>query len=178
MSGVQVTQVEKFTSLHTQEKKNMALQVGEQAPQFTLKTKGPEDLVDVSLADNLGKKQTVLLFFPLAFTEVCTEEMCTVSGGLSDYEALDASVYGISVDSPFAQEGWAKANEITIPLLSDFNKEVSAQYDVLYADLIGFKGVSKRSAFVIGKDGTINYSWSSDDPHNLPPFDEIKAALQ
>ena len=156
----------------------MALQSGQKAPEFSLKRKTAEGLEDISLSDNIGQRQTVLLFFPLAFTEVCTEEMCSVSGGISEYEALDASVYAISVDSPFSQEGWGQANGITIPILSDFNKEVSSAYDVLYEDLLGFKGVSKRSAFVIGKDGTINYSWSSDDPHDLPPFDEVKAALK
>ena len=156
----------------------MALQKGDQAPDFTLKSKGPEDLVDVTLSENRGKKQTVLLFFPLAFTGVCTEEMCSVTQNLSEYQGLDATVYGISVDSPFAQEGWAKANDIKIPLLSDFNKEVAAAYDVLYADLIGFKGVAKRSAFVVSKEGEITYSWSSDDAQDLPPFDEVIAELR
>ncbi len=156
----------------------MALQSGQKAPGFSLKRKTAEGLEDVSLSDNIGQKKTVLLFFPLAFTEVCTNEMCSVSGGISEYEALDAAVYAISVDSPFAQEGWGQANGITIPILSDFNKEVSSAYDVIYEDLLGFRGVSKRSAFVIGKEGTINYSWSSDDPHDLPPFDEVKAALK
>lgn len=156
----------------------MALAIGSKAPEFTLKRKTATGLVDVSLADNFGKKHTVVLFFPLAFTSVCTAEMCDVSNGLGDYEALNASVLAISVDSPFAQEGWAKANQITLPLLSDFNKEVSAAYDVQYADLIGFKGVAKRSAFVINSEGTITFAWSSDDPKQLPPFDQIKAALQ
>ena len=155
----------------------MALQPGQKAPGVKLNTKTAEGLEEISLIDNIGKRQTVLLFFPLAFTEVCTNEMCSVSSGISEYEALDAAVYAISVDSPFSQEGWAQANGITIPILSDFNKEVSLAYDVLYEDLIGFKGVSKRSAFVIGKDGVINYSWVTDDPHNLPPFDEVKTAL-
>jgi peroxiredoxin len=135
-------------------------------------------LEEVRLSDNLGKKQTVLLFFPLAFTEVCTTEMCGVSGNLDEYKSLAAAVYGISVDSPFSQEGWAQANDITLPLLSDFNKETASVYDVIYEDLIGFKGVAKRAAFVVDRCGVISYSWSSDDPHNLPPFNEIKTALQ
>ena len=156
----------------------MALEKGQKAPDFTLKSKNADGLADITLSDNLGNRQTVLLFFPFAFTGVCTEEMCTVSGGMAEYEALDAAVYGISVDSPFTQEGWAQANGITLTLLSDFNKETAAAYDVLYEDLLGFKGVAKRSAFVINKDGDITYSWSSEDPHNLPLFDEIKNALQ
>ena len=156
----------------------MALQKGEKAPDFTLKRKTAEGLEDVSLSGNIGTRQTVLLFFPLAFTEVCTNEMCDVSENLGEYDSLEASVYAISVDSPFTQEGWAQANGISLPILSDFNKEVCRAYDVIYEDLIGLKGVAKRSAFVIDRDGVITYSWSSDDPHNLPPFDEIVAALQ
>ncbi|MDX2111819.1 MAG: redoxin domain-containing protein [Verrucomicrobiota bacterium] len=156
----------------------MALTVNTKAPGFTLKSKTATGLVDVSLADNLGKKHTVLLFFPLAFTSVCTTEFCDVTNGLGDYEALNAAVYGISVDSPFAQEGWAKANAIKLTLLSDFNKEVATAYDVIYADLIGLKGVAKRSAYVISPEGVITYAWSSDDPKQLPKFDEIKAALK
>ena len=155
----------------------MALNPGSKAPAFTLKSKTNDGLVDISLADNFGKRPTVLLFFPFAFTSVCQDEMCSVSAGIDAYEALDAAVFGISVDSPFAQAGWANANQITIPLLSDFNKEAAAAYDVLYEDLLGFKGVAKRSAFVINKAGEIVYSSSSDDPKELPDFEAIKAAL-
>ncbi len=156
----------------------MALAHGTKAPAFSLKTKTADGLKDVALADTLGKKQTVLLFFPLAFTSVCTTEMCSVSQGLEAYTGLNAAVYAISVDSPFAQEAWAKANGITIPVLSDFNKDVAKAYDVLYPDLLGFKGVAKRSAFVVGQDGVIKYSSSSDDPKVLPDFAAIQAALK
>jgi len=155
----------------------MALSVGSKAPEFTLKSKNADGLQDVALADNLGKKKTVLLFFPLAFTSVCMKEMCDVSAGLSKYTDLNAAVYGISVDSPFAQEQMAKVDNLQFPLLSDFNKDVSAAYDVLYPDLLGFKGVAKRSAFVIDESGIITYSESSDDPHDLPNFEAIQAAL-
>ena len=155
----------------------MALATGTKAPDFTLKTKNAEGLQDVTLSDNLGKKKTVLLFFPLAFTSVCMQEMCDVSAGIAAYNDLNATVYGISIDSPFAQEQMAKVDKLQFPLLSDFNKEVSKAYDVLYADLLGFKGVSKRSAFVIDETGVILYSESSEDPHDLPNFDAIKAAL-
>lgn len=155
----------------------MALSTGSKAPEFTLKQKAADGLKDISLADNFGEKNTVLLFFPFAFTSVCQEELCTVSGGFEAYEALNAVVYGISCDSPFAQEAFAKANKITIPLLADYNHEVCAAYDVMYPDLLGFKGVAKRSAFVISTEGVVTYAWSSDDPHDLPPFEEIKAAL-
>ena len=155
----------------------MALPTGTQAPDFTLKTKTADGLSDVTLSANFGKKHTVLLFFPLAFTSVCTDEMCSVSQGLGEYEALEAAVYAISVDSPFAQEAWAKASGITIPVLSDFNKTTATAYDVIYPDLIGLQGVAKRSAFVINKDGLIVFSSSSDDPKVLPDFAAIKAAL-
>lgn len=156
----------------------MALTTGTKAPEFSLKSKNDEGLQDISLSDNLGKKKTVLLFFPLAFTSVCMKEMCDVSVGITAYNELNAAVYGISVDSPFAQEQMAKVDNLQFPLLSDFNKEVSEAYDVLYADLLGFKGVSKRSAFVIDENGVIIYSESSEDPHDLPNFEAIKAALQ
>ena len=97
---------------------------------------------------------------------------------MEQYEALNAQVFGISVDLPFAQEAFANSAGIQFPLLSDFNKEASTAYDVLYDEIIGLKGISKRSAFVIDLDGTIVYSSSSDDPKVVPSFDEIKAALQ
>ncbi len=155
----------------------MAIATGVKAPDFTLKSKNDEGLADITLSDNFGKTATVLLFFPLAFTSVCEEELCSIRDSLADYEGLDAQVYGISVDSPFAQEAFAKANGFNFPLLSDFNKDVSAAYDVLFEDLLGFKGVSKRSAVVVSKDGDVVYSESSDDPKQLPNFDALKAAL-
>lgn len=155
----------------------MALTTGTKAPDFTLKTKNADGLQDVTLSDNFGKKKTVLLFFPLAFTSVCMDEMCSVNSGFQAYKDLNAEVYGISVDSPFTQEKMAAVDNLQFPLLSDFNKDVSAAYDVLFADLLGFKGVSKRSAFVIDEEGTIIYSESSDDPKVVPNFDAIKAAL-
>lgn len=155
----------------------MAIAKGAKAPDFTLKTKNDSGLADVTLSDNFGKRATVLLFFPLAFTGVCQSEMCSIRDSLADYSGLDAQVYGISVDSPFAQEAFAKANGLNFPLLSDFNKEASKAYDVLFADLLGLKGVSKRSAFVIGKDGKVAYAESSDDPKKLPNFEALKAAL-
>lgn len=156
----------------------MAISTGIKAPEFTLRRKTADGITEISLADYAGKKNVVILFFPLAFTSVCQDELCSVSGGIEDYASLDAEVLGISVDSPFAQEAFAKSAGISIPLLSDFNKDVAAAYDVLYAELLGFKGVAKRSAFVINKDGVVTYAWSSEDPKQLPPFDAIKSALR
>ena len=155
----------------------MALATGTKAPDFTLKTKRGEDLKDVKLSDNFGKKKTVLLFFPLAFTGVCTKELCEVSGGLTAYEKLDATVYALSVDSPFAQEAWADKEKISLTLLSDLNKEVSKAYGTLLPDLIGLGSVSARAAFVIDKTGVIRYSEQTPTPLELPNFEKIKAAL-
>ncbi|MFP4351548.1 MAG: redoxin domain-containing protein [Puniceicoccaceae bacterium] len=155
----------------------MALAKGTKAPDFTLKHKTDDGLVDVTLSDNFGKKNTVLLFFPFAFTSVCMSEMCSVRDTLNCYTELNADVYGISVDSPFTLEVMAKKENICFPLLSDFNKEVAEKYDVLYEDLLGLRGVAKRSAFVVGKDGVITYAWSSDDPKNVPDFPELRASI-
>ncbi|CAI8283944.1 MAG: Putative peroxiredoxin [Opitutia bacterium UBA7350] len=156
----------------------MAIAANTPAPDFTLKTKNAKGLHDVSLSENYGKKKTVLLFFPLAFTSVCMEEMCAVNNGLNEYADLNAAVYGISVDSPFVLEKMAEVDGLQFPLLSDFNKDVATAYDVLYPDLLGFKGVAKRSAFVVDETGKIIYAESSDDPKQLPNFDAIKAILK
>ena len=115
----------------------MPLAVGSKAPDFTLKTKTAEGLKDIKLSDNFGKKQTVLLFYPLAFTGTCTQEMCDMTSGLDQYTGLGAEVYGISVDSPFANEAWAKQNKIGLTLLSDLNKTVTKAYDVVFPGLAG-----------------------------------------
>ena len=101
----------------------MPIAIGTKAPDFSLKTATADGLKDVKLSDNFGKKKTLILFFPLAFTGVCTQEMCDVSAGLGDYSGLNAAVYGISVDSPFAQAAWAKQNKIGVTLLSDLEQE-------------------------------------------------------
>ena len=154
----------------------MAINVGDQAPDFTLTGKRG-DLEDVALSSFRGNRNVVLLFFPLAYTSVCTDEMCSVSGGLSEYDNLNAQVLAISVDSPFAQEAWAEQNDISIPLLSDFNKEVSAAYGAQYQELLGFRGVAKRAAFVVDKDGIVRYAEVSEDATVLPDFDAVKRCL-
>jgi peroxiredoxin len=155
----------------------MPIAVGSKAPDFTLKTKTADGLKDVKLSDNFGKKQTVLLFFPLAYTGVCTQEMCDISNGLSGYASLGADVIAISVDSPFTQEAWAKANKITVTLASDLNKTVTKAYDVLFPMLAGVGDTSARAAFVIGTDGVIKYAEQTATPKDLPDFNKVKAAL-
>jgi peroxiredoxin len=155
----------------------MPIKIGTSAPDFTLKTKTTQGLEDVKLSDNFGKRNTVLLFFPLAFTGVCTQEMCDVSGGISSYENLNAEVYGISIDSPFAQEAWAQKEKITIKLLSDLNKTVIKAYDVVFPSLAGIGDTAARAAIVIDKQGNIIHVEQTPSPKDLPNFDSVKAAL-
>ena len=129
------------------------------------------------MSDNFGQRPTVLLVFPLAFTGVCTNEFCDVTSGLSAYEQLGAQVIGISVDSPFAQEAWANANKITIPLASDLNKTVIKAYNVVFPNLAGVGDTAARAAFVIGRDGKVKYAEQTATPKDLPNFDAVKAAL-
>ena len=155
----------------------MPLKTGTSAPDFALKTKTAQGLEEIKLSDNFGKRNTVLLFFPLAFTGVCTQEMCSVSGGLSDYSNLNADVIALSVDSPFAQEAWAQKEKIIIKLLSDLNKTVIKAYDVVFPALAGIGDTAARSAFVIDKQGKIVYAEQTPSPKELPNFEAIKAAL-
>jgi len=155
----------------------MPLPVGAKAPLFTLKSKTPQGVVDVSLSEELKKGPVVLLFFPLAFTSVCTNELCDISSELNDYTSLGANVFGISVDSPFAQEAWAQKNNITVPLLSDLNKTVAKDYEVLLSDLLGFGATAARAAFVIDRQGVIRYAEQTPSPKDLPNFAAIKETL-
>lgn len=156
----------------------MALATGSQAPDFTLKSLTADGLVDVTLSANFGKKATVILFFPLAFTGVCTQELCDVTAGLGKYADLNADVLGISVDSPFAQDAWAKKESISIRLLSDLNKTVTNAYDVVFPGLAGIGDTSARAAFVIDQAGLIVYSEQTATPKDLPDFEKIEAALK
>lgn len=155
----------------------MAISVGSKAPDFTLKSKQSSGLVDVKLSDNFGKKNTVVLFFPLAFTSVCTKEMCDVTAGLNAYSGMNADVIGVSVDSPFTQEAWAQKEKIGITLASDLNKETAKAYGTLLSDLIGLGSVSARAAFVIDKNGVVQYSEQTPTPKDLPNFEAIKTTL-
>jgi peroxiredoxin len=155
----------------------MPLAVGSKAPDFALKTKTAEGLKEIKLSDHFGKQQTVLLFYPLAFTGTCTREMCDMTTGLAPYTDLGAAVYGISVDSPYANDAWAREHQIGIPLLSDLNKTTAKDYQVMHSHASGIGETSARAAFVIGKDGVIKYSEQTATLKDLPDFSAIKAAL-
>ena len=160
----------------------MPLAVGAKAPDFNLSTKTADGPKKIKLSDNFGKKNTVLLFFPMAFTGTCTEEMCSTTKELPNYTGMNAVVYGISGDNPFAQEAWAKRENIDVTLLSDYEHKTAQDYGVVYDSFLpqinlGMGGVPKRSAFVIDTNGVIQYAESNDDANQLPNFDKIKARL-
>jgi peroxiredoxin len=157
---------------------DLPINVGQTAPDFTLMGKTPEGLKPFSLGAHQGQSPVVLLFFPFAFTGVCTQELCAASQGLGLGAQVPAVVYGISVDSPFSQEAWAQQHNIRVQLLSDFNKTVCTAYGVVYPELLGFQGVAKRSAFVIDTQGKVAWAWVSDDPKALPDFEALQACLQ
>lgn len=154
----------------------MALSEGTQAPDFSLPPSGdPESRV--TLEDTEGYK-FVLLFFPMAFTSVCTDEACTMSEDLTEYRKLGTEIMGVSVNSPFSLKAWKEQENFDLPLLSDFNREMIEAYDVKRDDLLGLKNVANRAAFVIDEDGIIQFSWESEDPSRLPPFDEIRETVE
>ena len=155
----------------------MPIPVGSKAPDFTLKSKQASGLVDVNLSNNFGKKNTVLLFFPAAFTSVCTKELCDLTSNLNSYSSLNADVIAISVDTPFAQEAWAQKEKINLTLASDLNKETIKKYDVVFPMLAGVGDTAARAAFVIDKNGVVQYSEQTPTPKDLPNFDKVKETL-
>lgn len=153
----------------------MAVQVSEQAPDFTLYD---SDKNKVTLSELRGNN-VLLLFFPLAFTSVCTAELCSVRDNLNIYEQLDVKPLGISVDSLYTLGKFKAEQHLNFQLLSDFNKEVSAQYGALYETFgFGMKGVSKRAAFLIDRDGIIQYAEVLENASLQPDFEQIKVKLR
>lgn len=157
----------------------MALKIGDVAPDFTLKNANNEAF---TLSDFKGKKNVVLLFFPAVGTSVCEKELCSTRDSMKDYENLDAQVLAISVDGPFAQKLWTDRHQFNFPLLSDFNKEVSTKYDAIYdvwlPEKFALKGVSKRSAFVIDKQGIVKYAEVLEVAGNEPDYNAIRETLK
>ena len=154
----------------------MTLSVGLAAPDFALPVKPRE--APIRLSDFRGEKPVVLLFFPLAFSSVCTEEMCTVAENYAAWEALSAQIIGISVDSPYVNVRFAEECKAPFPIASDFNKDVSAIYEALADDMGGLKGVTKRVAYVVDRSGTIVYAWEGEHPGVMPDFGAIMAAVE
>jgi len=152
----------------------MPIKVGEKAPLFTLRNSATEE---VSLSD-YKEKNVVVLFFPLAFTGVCTTELCEIRDSIAEYNNMNAEVMAISVDSPFTLAKFKEEQGYNFPLLSDFNKEVSRAYGSLYEDFVlDMKGVSKRSVFVVDKEGTIKYVEVLENAADIPNFEAVKDVL-
>lgn len=157
----------------------MSLKVGDIAPDFTLKNFDNEAF---TLSNFKGKKNVVLLFFPAVGTSVCEKELCSTRDSMKDYENLDAQVIAISVDMPFAQKLWHDKHHFNFPVVSDFNKEVSKAYDAIYdtwlPEKFALKGVAKRSAFVIDKNGVIQYAEVLEVAGNEPNYNAIQETLK
>lgn len=152
----------------------MSVQVGQQAPSFLLRD---TDKKEVKLEDFKGQN-VLILFFPLAFTGVCTTELCNIRDNIGVYNNANAQVLGISVDSPFSLGKFKAEQNLNFPLLSDFNKEASKAYGALYENFIGWmEGVSKRSAFIVDKEGVIRYAEVLESAGDLPNFEAINATL-
>ncbi len=152
----------------------MSVTVGQNAPDFTLvdSDKNPH-----KLSDYRGKN-VVLLFFPAAFTGVCTKEMCQTRDELSLYNDMNATVFGISVDMPFSLGKFKEVNNLNFTLLSDFNKEAITSFGVKYDEWIsGLKGVAKRSAFVVDKEGTVRFAQVLEKAGDYPDLEGVKKTL-
>jgi glutaredoxin-dependent peroxiredoxin len=151
----------------------MAADVGSKAPDFTLTN---QDRQPVTLSQQRGRP-VVLAFFPAAFSSVCTRELCTFRDSLARLNQVHAQVYGISVDTFFTLKAFADQQQLTFPLLSDFNKDVIRQYGVFNEDMIGLKGIARRAVFVIDKDGIVRHKEVLDDARNEPNYDKVFSTL-
>src|SRR3954469_1303840 len=151
----------------------MAAETGSIAPDFTLPN---QDREPVTLSKQRGRP-TVLAFFPAAFSSVCQKELCTFRDSLAQFNAVKAQVYGISVDTFFALKAFADQQKLTFPLLSDFNKQVIRDYGVFNEDMIGLKGIAKRSVFVLDKEGIVRYREVLEDARNEPTYEKVYGAL-
>lgn len=155
----------------------MTLETGETAPDFTLPAANA-DAETVNLEEATDDGAAVLAFFPLAFTGGCTTEMCTFRDRLDEFEDVGARVFGVSVDSPPTLERFAEDEDLNFPLLSDFNRTVTDDFGGFHEELAGLRQVARRAVFVVDADREVRFSWVTDDPSELPPFDEIQASLQ
>ena len=156
----------------------MSIEIGQKAPDFSALICNGEKAEPFKLSDHLGQSNLVIAFFPFAFSGVCTDEFCTFRDNKSQYEELNAKIFGISVDAPPALNAWIKDQGFEFGFLSDFNKDISRSFGALHEDLGGLKGVSKRSIFVLNKEGVVKFKWISDDPKVQPDFGDVQNALQ
>lgn len=161
----------------------MSINVGDQAPDFSLVALGENGPEVVKLSEQIGSQNILLLFVPMAFTGVCTTEFCEISAGLGAYTDLNCKVYGISGDNPFAQAAWAEKEGISLSLLSDYDHKATEAYGIAYDQFLPDKnlimgGVPKRSAFIVDVAGVVQYAQVNDSPGDLPDFDAIKAKLE
>ena len=152
----------------------MAAEVGSKAPDFTLVN---QDREPVKLSDQIGKGNTVLAFFPGAFSGVCTKEMCTLRDSMAQLNGLGAKVFGISTDTFFALKAWGDQQKLGFPLLSDYNKEAIKAFDVVNPDMVGLKNIARRAVIVLDKDGVVRYREVLDDARNEPDYARLKDAL-
>jgi peroxiredoxin len=152
----------------------MSIDVGSKAPDFTLMN---QDRQPITLSAVLQNGPVVLAFVPGAFSSVCTNEMCTFRDSIGTLGASKAQVVGVTTDTFFTLKAWADQQRFTFPLLSDYNKEVIRQYDVVNPDMIGLKNIAKRAVFVIGRDGIVKHKDVLDDARNEPDYDKVRAAL-
>ncbi|MFO7563542.1 MAG: redoxin domain-containing protein [Enhygromyxa sp.] len=150
--------------------------IGSDAPDFTLLTNKREP---ITLSEQRGKK-VVLAFFPAAFTGVCEKELCTFRDSLALFNDLDAAVYGICVDAPFANNAFAEKNQLNFPILSDYARKAVQAYGVAHDDFAGMAGytAAKRSVFVVDKQGKLAYAWVADNPGQEPNYDEVQEAVR
>jgi peroxiredoxin len=152
----------------------MAVEVGAKAPDFTLPNQNREQ---VTLSEQLEKGPVVLAFFPAAFSGVCTKEMCTFRDSMADLNKVSGTVLGVSTDTFFALKAWGDQQELTFPLLSDYNKDVIRQYGVVNPDMVGLKDIAKRAVFVIGRDGTVKHREVLDDARNEPDYGKVRESI-
>lgn len=152
----------------------MSVSINEIAPDFKLQNTNKDF---VQLSDFKGQRNVLVLFYPLAFSGTCTTELCSTRDNLKIYESFNAEVLGVSIDSFFVQKAFKDSQNLNFILLSDFNKTASESYGILYEDFFGMKGVSKRSAFVVDKQGLIKYAEVLDDASQIPNFNAIQEVL-
>lgn len=156
----------------------MTIQPGDAAPDFTAKVTDGEDVDEFALADAIGDGPVVIGFFPLAFTSVCENQMTDLKENLETLQSEGATVFGLSVDSPFALQRFHQDNGFGFPLISDYNRDAVEAFGLFYEDLMGLEKPAKRATVVINDDGEVAWTWSTDDPGQKPEVDEIAQVVR